>query len=148
MLSAAPDDTAVTGTDAEPPAAPTVAEPPLAQQDVAGLEVSESELAAVAEPPPLTAAPLQRAEAELLAARLRVVAEPTRLMLLSMIHAAPGGEASAGDLAAPIGLTGPTVSYHLRALTEAGLVTRDRRGTWIFYSLVPGALQRIKDLLG
>lgn len=98
--------------------------------------------------PALTAAPLQRAEAEVLAARLRVVAEPTRLMLLSMIHAAPGGEASVGDLAAPIGLTQPTVSYHLRALTEAGLVTRDRRGTWVFYSLVPGALQQVRDLLG
>lgn len=60
------------------------------------------------EPPALTEAPLQRDEAELLAARLRVVAEPTRLMLLSMIHASPTGEASAGDLAAPIGLTQPT----------------------------------------
>lgn len=97
--------------------------------------------------PTLSAAPLQRAEAEELAARLRVVAEPTRLMLLSMIHAAPDGEASAGDLAAPIGLTQPTVSYHLRALTEAGLVQRDRRGTWVFYSLVPGALQKVRDLL-
>lgn len=100
------------------------------------------------EPPTLTEAPLQRDEAELLANRLRVVAEPTRLMLLSMIHASPTGEASAGDLAAPIGLTQPTVSYHLRALTEAGLVTRDRRGTWVFYALVPGALQRVRDLLG
>lgn len=69
-------------------------------------------------------------------------------MLLSMIHASPTGETSAGDLAAPIGLTQPTVSYHLRALTEAGLVNRDRRGTWVFYSLVPGALQRVRDLLG
>jgi ArsR family transcriptional regulator len=98
--------------------------------------------------PVLTAAPLQRAEAEVLAARLRVVAEPTRLMLLSMIHAAAAGEASVGDLAAPIGLTQPTVSYHLRALTEAGLVTRDRRGTSVFYALVPGALQQVRDLLG
>jgi ArsR family transcriptional regulator len=52
-------------------------------------------------PVTLTAAALSRAEAEVLAARLRVVAEPTRLMLLSMIHAAPGGEATVGDLAAP-----------------------------------------------
>lgn len=96
----------------------------------------------------LTTASLSRADAELLAARLRVVAEPTRLMLLSMIHAAPGGEASVGDLAAPIGLTQPTVSYHLRALNEAGLVNRDRRGTWVYYSLVPGALQQIRDILG
>ena len=36
----------------------------------------------------------------------------------------------------------------MRALTEAGLVTRERRGTWVFYALVPGALQGVRDLLG
>jgi len=51
------------------------------------------------------------------------------------------------DLTQPLGLRQPTVSHHLRVLAEAGLVTRERRGTWMWYSLVPGALDGLGELL-
>jgi ArsR family transcriptional regulator len=92
-------------------------------------------------------APLGRDEAEHLARLLKAVAEPTRLQLISMIKAAPGGEACVCDLTAPLGLRQPTVSYHLRVLAEAGLVAAERRGTWMWYSLVPGALDSLRGLL-
>jgi ArsR family transcriptional regulator, arsenate/arsenite/antimonite-responsive transcriptional repressor len=92
-------------------------------------------------------ASLGREEAEHLARLLKSVAEPTRLQLISLIKASPGGEACVCDLTAPLGLRQPTVSYHLRVLAEAGLVTAERRGTWMWYSLVPGALEGLRELL-
>jgi ArsR family transcriptional regulator len=91
--------------------------------------------------------PLGRAAAERLAQMLKAVADPTRLQLISLIKAAPGGEACVCDLTEPLGLRQPTVSHHLRVLAEAGLVTRERRGTWMWYSLVPGALDGLGELL-
>lgn len=92
-------------------------------------------------------APLAREDAERLARLLKAVADPTRLQLLSLIKAAPEGEACVCDLTAPLGLRQPTVSHHLRVLAEAGLVTRQRRGTWMWYALVPGALDSLGGLL-
>ncbi|MFC0097959.1 ArsR/SmtB family transcription factor [Micromonospora marina] len=60
---------------------------------------------------------------------------------------APQGEASVSDLTAPLGLSQPTVSHHLRILTEAGLLERDKRGVWAYYRLVPSAIATIADLL-
>lgn len=90
---------------------------------------------------------LGRKAAERLARLLKAVAEPTRLQLISLIRAAPRGEACVCDLTEPLGLRQPTVSYHLKVLTEAGLVTAERRGTWMWYSLVPGALDTLGSLL-
>lgn len=92
-------------------------------------------------------APLERDEAERLARVLKAVSDPTRLQLISMIKAAPQGEACVCDLTAPLGLRQPTVSHHLRVLVEAGLVTRQRRATWMWYALVPGALDSLSGLL-
>jgi ArsR family transcriptional regulator len=92
-------------------------------------------------------APLAREEAEHLARVLKSVSEPTRLQLISLIKAAPDGEACVCDLTEPLGLRQPTVSYHLRVLAEAGLVAAERRGTWMWYSLVPGALDSLRGLL-
>lgn len=92
-------------------------------------------------------APLAREEAERLSRLLKAVADPTRLQLISLIKAAPEGEACVCDLTAPLGLRQPTVSHHLRVLVEAGLVTRQRRGTWMWYALVPGALDSLGELL-
>ncbi len=96
---------------------------------------------------PLVGEPMQRADAERLAGVLKAVADPARLRLLSLIQSAPDGEASVSDLTAPLGLSQPTVSHHLRILTEAGLLEREKRGVWAYYSLVPSTIAAIADLL-
>ncbi|WP_223144740.1 helix-turn-helix transcriptional regulator [Mycetocola sp. JXN-3] len=87
-----------------------------------------------------TAATLDRAEAEKFAARLRVIADPTRLRLISLVSAQANREACVCDLTEPLGLTQGTVSHHLKILVEAGIFTREQRGTWAYFGLVPGAL--------
>ncbi|HCU48563.1 MAG TPA: transcriptional regulator, partial [Micromonosporaceae bacterium] len=77
---------------------------------------------------PLAGEPIERADAERLAGVLKALADPARLRLLSLIQSAPEGEACVCDLTAPLGLSQPTVSHHLRILTEAGLLNRDKRG--------------------
>ena len=93
---------------------------------------------------PLTSQ-LSEADAERLAAGLRVIADPTRLRLLSIISAA--GEGCVCDLTQPLGLSQPTVSHHLRVLTEAGLLTREQRGRWAFFRLQARGLQVLSDAL-
>lgn len=97
-------------------------------------------------PQPISSS-LRRQEAERLARLLKAVAEPTRLQLLSLIQSAPGGEACVCDLTELLGLRQPSVSYHLKILAEAGLLTVQRRGTWMWYSLVPGALDSLGTLM-
>ena len=94
---------------------------------------------------PLGAAPLSAEDAALLARRLKALADPARLRLVSMVLA--GGEEGACvcDLTAPLGLAQPTVSHHLRVLHEAGLVTREQRGVWAYYRADRSA---IADLVG
>jgi len=77
-----------------------------------------------------------------LAQRLKALADPTRLRLLSIIAAHPDGEACVCDLTDPVALSQPTVSHHLRILVDAGMLTRDKRGVWAYYRLVPDALER------
>lgn len=90
---------------------------------------------------------LEPAEAELLAAALRAVAHPVRLRLISLIGAHDGGEACVCDLTAPVGLSQPTVSHHLKILVEAGILAREQRGKWAYYRLVPRALDAIAALI-
>jgi len=97
---------------------------------------------------PLTREPLSAAGAEQLAHALKALADPARLRLLSMIASHDGGEACVCDLTEPLGLTQPTVSHHLKVLLDAGMVTRDKRGVWAYYRLVPGALPGLAALLG
>ncbi|TDC38626.1 ArsR family transcriptional regulator [Micromonospora sp. KC213] len=96
---------------------------------------------------PLAGEPIDRADAERLAGVLKAFADPARLRLLSLIQSSPQGEASVSDLTAPLGLSQPTVSHHLRILTEAGLLERDKRGVWAYYRLVPSAIAGIAELL-
>ncbi len=96
---------------------------------------------------PLVREPLSAAGAEQLAGALKALADPARLRLLSMIAAHEGGEACVCDLTEPLGLAQPTVSHHLKVLHDAGLVTRDKRGVWAYYRLVPGALTGLAALL-
>ena len=74
------------------------------------------------------------------ALRLKALADPVRLRLLSIILSAADGEACNCDLAAIVGLSDATVSHHLKALREAGLIVGDKRGTWVYYSPVRPAL--------
>ena len=91
--------------------------------------------------------PLDQAEAERLAAALKVVADPTRLRLLSLLASHPGGEACVCDLVAPLDLSQPTVSHHLKVLHEAGLLERERRGAWVYYRVIPERLDVLRDAL-
>jgi ArsR family transcriptional regulator len=90
---------------------------------------------------------LGREDAEHLAAAFRAIADPARLRLLSFIAAQPSGEACVCHLTAPLGLSQPTVSHHLKVLFTAGLLQRERRGTWVYYRIVPGELAALRDAL-
>lgn len=96
---------------------------------------------------PLVEEPIGTDAATELAARLRAIAEPNRLRLLSLIAAAPGGEMCVCDLTAPVGLSQPTVSHHLKVLADAGIVTRDKRGVNVHYAIAPGALDSLAAVL-
>ncbi|GAA2012869.1 helix-turn-helix transcriptional regulator [Nakamurella flavida] len=96
---------------------------------------------------PLVRAPLDARTAADLARTLKALADPARLRLLSMVAAHDGQEACVCDLTEPIGLSQPTVSHHLKVLVGAGLLTREKRGVWAYFSLVPGALDSLGALL-
>ena len=96
--------------------------------------------------PPILGAPLDDEGAERLAGSLRVIADPARLRLLSLIAATPDREACVCDLTMPLGLSQPTVSHHLRILTEAGVVEREQRGRWAFYRVRPEVLETLSDV--
>ncbi len=91
--------------------------------------------------------PLGQAEAERLAAALKVVADPTRLRLLSLLATSGDGAVCACDLVEPVGKSQPTVSHHLKILREAGLVTSEKRGTNVWYAVVPAALESLREAL-
>ena len=102
---------------------------------------------AAACPPLLQGTGLAADEAERLAGALKVLAEPARLRLLSLIQAQPDGEAGVCHLPEPLGLAQPTVSHHLKVLLQAGFVTRDQRGSWAYYRVVPEALAALRGVL-
>jgi ArsR family transcriptional regulator len=97
---------------------------------------------------PLLRTPLSPDQAADLARILKALADPTRLRLVSMVAAHQGGEACVCDLTEPLGLTQPTISHHLKVLVEAGILTRDKRGVWAYYALVPDTLQALGAVLG
>jgi ArsR family transcriptional regulator len=97
---------------------------------------------------PSAAPSITEDDAAQLARTLKALADPARLRLLSLIAAHEGGEACVCDLIEPVGLSQPTVSHHLKQLTEAGLVTREKRGVWAYFTLVPGAIDEVTRHLG
>ena len=97
---------------------------------------------------PVAAPAIDEEDAARLARTLKALADPARLRLLSLIAAHEGGEACVCDLIEPVGLSQPTVSHHLKQLTEAGLVTREKRGVWAYFTLVPGAVEEVTRHLG
>lgn len=96
---------------------------------------------------PLVRVPLDAESAAALARTLKAIADPARLRLLSLVAAHQDGEACVCDLTQPLGLTQPTVSHHLKVLVDAGLLTRDKRGVWAYFTLVPGALDSLAAVL-
>ena len=94
---------------------------------------------------PLLAAPLDEAAAQDLARRFAALADPVRLRLLSLI--AEAGECCSCDLEAPLGKSQPTISHHTKALAEAGLITGEKRGRWMWWQVVPEELAALRSVL-
>jgi ArsR family transcriptional regulator, arsenate/arsenite/antimonite-responsive transcriptional repressor len=86
-------------------------------------------------------------EAATLAAGFKALADPTRLRLISLVAVHADQEACVCDLTEPVGLSQPTVSHHLRLLVEAGILTREQRGKWAYYKLVPDTLDTLAGLI-
>jgi len=85
--------------------------------------------------------------ADKLARTFKAIADPARIRLISMVAAHEDAEACVCDLTEPLGLGQPTVSHHLKILVDAGILSRDKRGTWAYYKLVPGALDSLAHVL-
>ena len=96
---------------------------------------------------PIAQTLLDEHDATTLAAAFAALADPARLRLLSLIATATGGEACACDLVEPIGKSQPTVSHHLKILTEAGLIHREKRGVWAWYRANPEKIDQLRNVL-
>ena len=97
--------------------------------------------------PSILAAPLRDSEAGELARGFAALADPARLRLFSLIAAQPEGEVCACALVEPLGRSQPTVSHHLQVLYQAGLVDREKRGTWVWYRARPERLEALRSTL-
>ncbi|MEP7193075.1 MAG: metalloregulator ArsR/SmtB family transcription factor [Actinomycetota bacterium] len=97
---------------------------------------------------PLVREPLTEDFAADLARMFRALGDPVRLQLLSRVASHAGGEACVCDLSVGLDLTQPTISHHLKVLRQAGLLECERRGTWVYYWVVPAALARLSSVLG
>jgi ArsR family transcriptional regulator len=95
----------------------------------------------------LVSEPIDEASAVGLAQVFKALGDPVRLRLVSLIGAREGGEVCVCDLTSAFDLSQPTISHHLKVLREAGLIDSERRGTWVYYRLVPAALERMAGLL-
>jgi ArsR family transcriptional regulator len=91
------------------------------------------------------AQPIKRDQAEQLASVLKALADPTRLQLLATITNSAQSEACVCDLAETVDLSQPTISHHLKVLTDVGLITREKRGTWAWYSVNETQLVELSD---
>ena len=96
---------------------------------------------------PMVREPLSEEDAKALATSFKALSDPVRLRLLSLIASFDGGEACVCDLTDPFDVSQPTISHHLRVLREAGLIDSERRGTWVYYWVLPGTLARLGSLL-
>lgn len=96
---------------------------------------------------PVRTGALDEAQASALSQSFAALADPVRLRLFSFITSAPG-EVCACDLVEPSGRSQPTVSHHMKILVDAGLVTREKRGLWVWYQAVPSRLDALRAVLG
>jgi ArsR family transcriptional regulator len=91
--------------------------------------------------------PLSPEDAAALAAKLKALADPVRLRLFSAIASHAGGEACVCDISMGVAVSQPTVSHHLKVLRNAGLLRSERRASWVYYAVIPEALQALSLLL-
>lgn len=94
----------------------------------------------------ITAEELSEKDAEELAPVFAALSDPVRLRLLSIV--ATEGEVCSCNLEGPLAKSQPTISHHTRVLSEAGLIVGEKRGRWMWWRIVPGQMQRLRDLLG
>ncbi|CPT31091.1 ArsR family transcriptional regulator [Mycobacteroides abscessus subsp. abscessus] len=92
--------------------------------------------------------PISAVAAADMAVKLKALADPVRLQLFSAIASRAGGEACVCDISAGVEVSQPTVSHHLKVLRDAGLLTSERRASWVYYTVVPEALASLSVLLG
>ncbi|MFC9618132.1 ArsR/SmtB family transcription factor [Streptomyces sp. NPDC056938] len=97
--------------------------------------------------PPLTERPLTAEEAVRTAAMFKALGDPVRLRLFSLVASHEGGEACVCDIS-DVGVSQPTVSHHLKKLKDAGLLTSERRGTWVYYRVEPSVVAAMGQMLG
>ncbi|SDP40733.1 transcriptional regulator, ArsR family [Pedococcus dokdonensis] len=95
---------------------------------------------------PLAREPMTTDQAEQVSGLLKAIADPVRLRLMSMILSHQGGEACVCDLNDAFDLSQPTISHHLKVLHQAGLLDREKRGTWVYYKAKPEALAAMTSL--
>jgi DNA-binding transcriptional ArsR family regulator len=94
----------------------------------------------------LASAPLDEDQAAELAKVFKALGDPVRLRLLSMI-ASREGEVCVCEMTPAFELSQPTISHHLKLLRQAGLIDCERRGTWVYYWVLPAALDRLGAFL-
>ncbi|MEV0999936.1 metalloregulator ArsR/SmtB family transcription factor [Nonomuraea sp. NPDC050202] len=97
--------------------------------------------------PPLVREQLDADKATELARAFKALGDPVRLRILSIVAGHAGGEACVCDITDAFDLTQPTISHHLKVLRDVGLLTHERRGSWVYYRLVPENLSRLSALL-
>jgi ArsR family transcriptional regulator, arsenate/arsenite/antimonite-responsive transcriptional repressor len=97
--------------------------------------------------PALSSAALGQSRAAELAAMFKALGDPVRLRLLSLIASHPGGQACVCEISATFDVSQPTISHHLKLLRSAGLLDSERRGTWVYYWVIPSALQQLSSVL-
>jgi len=96
---------------------------------------------------PLVREPLSAIAAVELAGMLKALSDPVRLRLLSVVASHTGGEACVCDISVGIDVSQPTISHHLKVLRTAGLLESERRGSWVYYRVLPQVLQQLSELL-
>ncbi len=97
--------------------------------------------------PQVLSAPLDDAEAAQLARAFSALADPVRIRLLGLLASSPSGEICVCDLVAPTGRSQPTVSHHLKVLVDTGLITGEKRGRWVWYSVRTERLEALRKAL-
>lgn len=96
---------------------------------------------------PLIREPMTEDRSGDLARMFKALGDPVRLRLLSLVASHAGGEACVCDISPAFDLSQPTISHHLKVLREAGLLDCERRGTWVYYWVIPAALQQLSSIL-
>ncbi|ORB61486.1 ArsR/SmtB family transcription factor [Mycolicibacterium tusciae] len=108
-------------------------------------QFTSSEACCVLEP--LAREPLTTAQATEMALKFKALSDPVRLRLLSSVASHAGGEACVCDISPGLEVSQPTISHHLKVLRDAGLLTSERRASWVYYTVVPEVLGSLSSLL-